>query len=202
MKRWKLAFLASHRGSNMQALLDACRGGRLQAEPVAVISNNADSGALQRARAAGIPAYHLSAATHADPAALDRAIAATLQRHDPDLVLLAGWMKRIGPHTLDAFRGRMLNIHPALLPAHGGRGLYGMRVHEAVIAAGERESGATVHLVDGEYDSGAILAQRRVPVRPGDTAESLAARVLAVEHELYVDTVAGVIAGDIRLPPD
>jgi phosphoribosylglycinamide formyltransferase-1 len=198
--RWKLAFLASHRGSNMQALIDACRDGRLAADPVVVISNNGDSAALDRAATAGIPAFHLGSSNHPDADALDRAIAATLQQHAPDLVLLAGYMKRIGPRTLRAFPGRMLNVHPALLPAHGGIGMYGRKVHEAVIAAGESETGITIHVVDENYDTGAILAQRRVPVRKGETAEALAARLLPLEHELYVDTVAKIISGEIRLP--
>jgi len=197
---WKLAFLASHRGTNMQALVDACRSGRLQAKPVVVISNNGASGALDRAAAAGIPAYHLGASNHPDADALDRAIAATLERYAPDLVLLAGYMKRVGPRTLAAFPGRVINIHPALLPAHGGRGMFGSNVHEAVIAAGDVETGITIHVVDEDYDSGTVLAQRRVPVLPGDTAESLAGRLLPLEHDLYVDTVARIIGGEIRLP--
>jgi phosphoribosylglycinamide formyltransferase-1 len=198
--KWKLAFLASHRGSNMQALIDACRDGRLAAEPVVAISNNGNSAALDRAASAGIPAFHLGSSNHADADALDRALAATLQRYSPDLVLLAGYMKRVGPRTLRAFPGRVLNIHPALLPAHGGPGMYGKKVHEAVIAAGDPETGITIHVVDENYDTGAILAQRRVAVREGETAEALAARLLPVEHELYVETIAKIIRGEIRLP--
>lgn len=198
--KWKLAFLASRRGSNMQALIDACRDGRLHAEPVVAISNNGDAAALDRATAAGIPAFHLGSSNHPDADALDRALASTLQQYAPDLVLLAGYMKRVGLRTLRAFPGRVLNIHPALLPAHGGRGMYGRKVHEAVIAAGEAETGITIHVVDENYDSGAILAQRRVPVMKGETAEALAARVLPLEHELYVETVGKIIRGEIRLP--
>ncbi|HEY7840140.1 MAG TPA: phosphoribosylglycinamide formyltransferase [Gammaproteobacteria bacterium] len=198
--KWKLAFLASHRGSNMQALVDACRDGRLAAEPVVVISNNGSAAVLDRAASAGIPAFHLGSSNHPDADALDRVIAATLQQYSPDLVLLAGYMKRVGPRTLRAFPGRILNIHPALLPKHGGRGMYGKKVHEAVVAAGDAETGITVHVVDGEYDTGAILAQRRVSVQKGETAEALAARLLPMEHELYVDTVGKIIRGEIRLP--
>jgi phosphoribosylglycinamide formyltransferase-1 len=199
MRAWKLGFLASHRGTNMQALIDACRSGRLNARPVVVISNNGAAGALDRATAAGIPAYHLGASNHPDPDDLDRAIADTLKRYAPDLVLLAGYMKRVGPRTLAAFPGRVLNIHPALLPAHGGAGMFGMNVHEAVIGARESETGITIHVVDEEYDSGRILAQRRVPVRSDDTAATLAGRMLPLEHELYVDTVARIISGEIGL---
>jgi phosphoribosylglycinamide formyltransferase-1 len=195
-----LGFLASGNGSNMQAIIDACREGRLQARPSIVISNNADSGALERARKEGITACHFSSATHPDVTQLDNTIAETLISHHVDLVILAGYMKMIGPKMLDAFQGRIINIHPALLPKFGGKGMYGVKVHAAVIAAGETETGVTVHIVDADYDKGSILAQRVVPVDQNDTPESLAARVLAVEHEIYVDTLRKVISGEIRMP--
>ncbi|MGH8120249.1 MAG: phosphoribosylglycinamide formyltransferase [Gammaproteobacteria bacterium] len=196
----RLGFLVSGRGSNLQAILQACRDGRLKATPAVVISNNTDSGALALARDAALPAYHLSSKTHPDPKILDRTITAILQKHEVDLVVLAGYMKKLGPITLRAYRNRILNIHPSLLPNHGGQGMYGMAVHEAVLRAGEKETGATVHLVDGEYDTGRILAQRRVPVRRDDTAAALAARVLETEHELYVEVLRGIIDGEIKLP--
>lgn len=196
----RLGLLASGRGSNVQAIIDACRAGRITAEPCVVISNNRDAEVLARARRAELPALHLSARTHPDPAALDGAIADALCAHGATLVVLAGYMKRIGPATLARFPGRIINVHPSLLPRYGGQGMYGARVHAAVLAAGERTSGATVHLVDAEYDRGAILAQRTVPVLAGDTPESLAQRVLQVEHALYVDTIdriaRGTLAGD------
>lgn len=195
----KLGFLASHRGSNMQSIIDACKAGQLAAEPAVVISNNADSGALERARQEGIPARHLSNRSEGSEAAVDEAIANTLAEFEVELVILAGYMKRIGPRTLAEFENRILNIHPCLLPKYGGQGMYGMRVHEAVIAAGDTESGVTIHLVNEEYDKGAILAQQSVAVHEGDTAESLAERVLAVEHSLYADTIARIANGDIKL---
>lgn len=194
-----IGFLASHGGSNMQAVIDACKEGRLLARPVVVISNNGDSRALERARTEGIPAYHLSTKTHADPSGLDLAILDALLKHSVDIVVLAGYMKKLGPKTLSHFLGRILNIHPALLPKHGGQGMYGIRVHEAVIAAGEKESGVTVHLVDEEYDRGPILAQVRVPVMPGDTPETLAERVLVQEHILYPATLQRIATGEIVL---
>jgi phosphoribosylglycinamide formyltransferase-1 len=200
-RRWRLGFLASHRGSNMQAIMDACRDGRIAAEPAVVISNNRDAPALERARAAGVPALHLGAAAFPDADALDAAIAAALAAHGVDLVVLAGYMKRIGPRTLAAFPNRIVNIHPGLLPRWGGQGLYGSRVHAAVVAAGERETGITVHLVDAEYDHGATLAERRVPILPGEDAVALAARMLPLEHELYVDTLARIVNGRLPLPP-
>lgn len=202
MTSWKLGFLASHRGTNMQAIIDACRDGRLAAEPVVVISNNGASGALDRAAAAGIPAYHIGPGNVPDPDERDRVIADTLRRHEVDLVVLAGYMQKVGPRTLAAFRDRIVNIHPALLPRHGGKGMYGLNVHRAVIAAGEKETGITIHLVNEEYDSGRILAQRRVPVQPGDTPESLAERVLPLEHALYVETLQAIVEGKVPLGGD
>lgn len=196
----RLGFLASSRGSNMQAIIDACQSGLLDAEPVVVISNNASSGALARAKTEAIPAYHLSGKTHPDVQGLDQAIKETLARHQVELVVLAGYMKKLGPITLRAYQGRVINIHPALLPKHGGKGMYGIHIHEAVLAAGESETGITIHLVDDQYDTGAILAQRKVPVEEGDTAERLAARVLAVEHQFYVETLGKIITGEINLP--
>lgn len=199
MRRLRLGFFASHGGTNMQAIIDACRDGRLQAEPRVVISNNSDSGALERARREGIPACHFSTRTHPDPEALDRTVLATLQEYEVEVICLAGYMRRLGPLTLTAYRNRVLNIHPALLPRFGGQGFYGERVHRAVLAAGERESGPTIHLVDEEYDHGRILAQRRVPVLPDDDAESLAARVLAQEHLLYAETLQRIATGELDL---
>jgi len=164
-----------------------------------VISNNSGSGALERARAAGIPAFHRSSVTHCDPGALDREICRVLTDHRVDLVLLSGYMKKLGKSTLAQHGGRVLNIHPALLPAFGGKGMYGLRVHRAVIASGAKVSGVTVHLADEEYDRGPIVAQEVVRVGFGDTPEDLAARVLKVEHRLYSDVVRAFAEGRVRL---
>ena len=198
MKR--LGILVSGRGSNMLALIRASAEQRLPAEVRIVVSNNRDAAALASARAHNIAVAHLSARTHPQPEALDRAMRDTLLTHRVDFVLLAGFMKKIGPATLAAFKRRILNIHPSLLPEFGGRGMYGPHVHEAVLAAGKTETGVTVHLVEGGYDEGAILAQRKVPVLKTDTAATLAARVLRVEHEIYADTLRKIIEGRIILP--
>lgn len=182
----------------MQAIIDACQAGTLAAEPCVAISNNSRAGALARARQANIAAYHLSAQTHDD--ALGAAILAAMRRHGVEVICLAGYMKKLGAEVLAAYEGRILNIHPALLPKFGGQGMYGMRVHEAVLAAGERESGATVHLVDEEYDQGRVLAQEKVPVKAEDTPETLQKRVLAVEHRLYAATLSRIAAGEISIP--
>ena len=191
----RLAAMASHGGTVLQAVLDAIAEGRLDAEMVLVISNNSDAPALQRARAAGVATLHLSSRTHPDPAALDQAIAGALKQSGADWLLLAGYMKKLGPETLAAFRNRILNTHPALLPKFGGQGFFGRTVHEAVLAAGDEESGATVHLVNEAYDSGPILAQVRVPVRATDSVEDLEERVKAAERKLIVATLAELAVG-------
>lgn len=185
-----IGFLASHGGSGMRAVVAAVRAGRLSAVPRAVISNNSAAPALGFARDAGLATAHLSSVTHPDPDDLDRAILGVLAAHDVNLVVLSGYMRPLGPRVLERFQGRVVNVHPSLLPAFGGRGMYGDRVHEAVLASGERESGATVHLVTGEYDAGPVLAQARVPVLEGDTLATLRARVQAAERALLVETLA------------
>ena len=195
-----LGLLASHRGSNAQAVVDACRSGRLAARPTVVISNNANAGALQLAQAAGIPALRIGGEAFADDQLRDAAILDALRRHEVELVLLLGYMKLLGPRTTAAYRGRILNTHPALLPRFGGKGMYGARVHEAVLAAGEAETGVTIHLVDEEYDHGAVVAQCRVPVERGDTVETLSARVLTREHAFLVETLQAIACGEIRVP--
>ena len=195
-----VGFLASHGGSNMQAIIDACKSGKLKATPAVVISNNSDSGAIAKAKAEGVPYYYLSGKTHPGPGELDEAILNTFLRHQVDVVVLAGYMKKLGPKTLSRFRGRILNIHPALLPKFGGEGMWGIHVHEAVIAAGEKESGVSIHFVDENYDTGAIIAQTRVPVLPDDTPETLAARVLVQEHVLYPETLQKIVSGEISFP--
>jgi phosphoribosylglycinamide formyltransferase 1 len=177
----RLAVLASGRGSNLHAIIE--HFDNLARERVAAValvaSNRADSPALIRAATASIDIAHFNAADDGSE------LLTLLQRSRIDLVVLAGYLKRIQPKVIREYAGRIVNIHPALLPAFGGEGMYGARVHEAVIASGARETGVTVHIVDDEYDRGPIVAQWRVPVNDSDTAESLAARVLKVEHVVY-----------------
>src|SRR6266566_5030793 len=177
----RLAVLASGRGSNLQAIIDHFDNLSREriAKVVLVASNRADSPALIRAATASIDIASFDAADDGTEL-LD-----LLRKFRVDLVVLAGYLKRIPPLVIQEYAGRIINIHPALLPAFGGEGMYGARVHEAVIASGARESGVTVHLVDDEYDRGRIVAQWRVAVEKSDTAESLGARVLAVEHIVY-----------------
>ena len=166
----------------MQSLLDHCR----PPEPVdvaVVLSNNPDAGALERARSAGVAAHVLD-----DPAD-GAAILGVLEQAEVDLVVLAGYLKLVPREVVQRFDGRIVNIHPALLPAFGGKGMYGIRVHQAVLDAGATVSGVTIHLVDERYDDGPIVAQWPVPVHDDDTPETLATRVLAVEHELLTTVV-------------
>ena len=171
----RVAVLVSGGGTNLQALLDALRESPL-ARVARVISNRPDAGALDRARQAGVPAIVLE--NSGDAAELLAALG------DAQLVVLAGYLKLVPAAVVSRFRGRMINIHPALLPDFGGPGMYGRRVHAAVLASGAKESGATVHFADEAFDRGAIIAQERVRVEPGDTPDSLAARVLEAEHRL------------------
>lgn len=189
----RLGFLASHGGSAARALVAACRSGELVATPVALASNNSKSAALAWARQEGLATAHLSSAAYPDPAALDAAIYQFLQTNGVELLILSGYMKALGPQVLGGYAGRILNIHPSLLPRHGGHGLYGDRVHESVLASGDAESGATVHIVTAGIDEGPIVAQQRVPVLPDDTLETLKARVQAVESGLMLRAVREVV---------
>ncbi|MBF6229589.1 phosphoribosylglycinamide formyltransferase [Nocardia abscessus] len=186
MPELRVAVIASHNGSNLRALHQASLVANARFCIVLVISNNSDSGALRYARDNRIPARHLSGCTHDDP---DEAIRAALVEHAVDLVVTAGYLKKIGPRTRSEFAARIINVHPALLPRHGGPGMYGRHVHQAVLESGDLVSGVSVHHVSGEYDAGQVIAQVEVPVRSGDTAETLGARVLEAEHTLLPDVV-------------
>jgi len=186
----KIAVFASGKGSNFKAILEAIRAGTIpNASIAAVISNNSDAGALALARENGLPAVHISQKQFSSTDEFTIALLAVLREVRANFIVLAGYMKKIDPRVVQTFRNRIINIHPALLPAFGGAGMYGKYVHEAVIRSHATVSGATVHLVDEEYDRGAVVLQRSVPVDPSDTPESLGAKVLVVEHELYPEAV-------------
>jgi phosphoribosylglycinamide formyltransferase 1 len=188
-----VAVAVSGRGSNLDALLGAL-GPDAPARVVVVLSNRPDAAALERAAARHVPSVALR-----DPADSAEWLG-VLERHAVDLVVLAGYLKLVPSGVIARFRGRIINVHPALLPSFGGKGMYGRRVHEAVLASGARESGATVHLVDEVYDRGAILGQARVPVLPGDDPDRLAARVLEVEHRLLPAAVLAAAAAGHPVP--
>jgi len=197
-QRLNLGFLASGNGSSARAIIAAIESGELAAEARLLVSNNRSAPALAFAAEAGVPA--LCIATQANPQAADRRLTQALEEHGVEMVVLSGYLRQLGPETLARYVGRVLNIHPGPLPAFGGQGMYGRRVHETVIAAGARESGICIHLVDEEYDRGPVIARRGVPVLPGDAAETLQARVTALEPAFYVETLRRIAEGEIALP--
>jgi phosphoribosylglycinamide formyltransferase-1 len=188
--RARLAVFASGGGSNLQAILEHfdALGASAPARVALVLSDRKAAGALDRAKARGIPSLWL-------PRDRNDEMLALLQEHAVTHIALAGYLRLIPPDVVRAYEGRMVNIHPALLPAFGGPGMYGHHVHEAVVASGARVTGATVHWVTEHYDEGAIIEQVEVPVHPGDTPGDVAARVLEVEHAMYPRVVAALCAG-------
>lgn len=192
----KLAIFASGGGSNFQAIVDAIETGALRAEVVLCVSNQRKAGVLDRASAHDIPTFQISADDFPDQKSYTARLLKELDRRGVDHIALAGYMKMIPSVLVEKYRGRIVNIHPALLPKFGGKGMYGMHVHRAVLAAGETISGATVHIVDEDYDTGPIVLQFTIPVHPDDTPESLASRVLEVEHRLYPEALALFVDAD------
>tara|TARA_B100001142_G_scaffold329295_1_gene392094 strand:+ start:2282 stop:2884 length:603 start_codon:yes stop_codon:yes gene_type:complete len=198
----KLGILVSGRGSNMMAIEHACKHGELSANIELVISNNKNSLALALAQEKNIKTACIDSSIYPDSDASDKAMVEALDEHDIDLVLLAGFMKKIGPRVLSRYKHKVINIHPSLLPKFGGKGMFGINIHTAVLAAGEIESGVTIHLVNGKYDEGAVLTQQTVSIASDETPESLAAKVLKVEHVLFSKTIQKIIDGIILLPSD
>ena len=198
-KYMNIAVFASHGGSDLQAIIDGCKSNKIGANVSVVISNNGSSMALQRANKEGIPSYHLSAKIFGSEELLAEEILKVLSKYQIDMIFLAGYMRMLHISILKKYENRVFNIHPALLPKYGGKGMYGMNVHTAVIEAKETETGVTIHRVSPEYDSGEIVAQTTVPVFKNDTPEQLAARVLEKEHEFLVEVIADIVNGKILL---
>jgi phosphoribosylglycinamide formyltransferase-1 len=194
----KLGFLASKNGSSLRAVVTAIAAGELVADALLAVSNNRTAGALEFAQAHGIRIEVI--ATQADPEAADARLAEVMSEAGVELIVLSGYLRRLGPVTLGRYRNRIINIHPGPIPAFGGEGMYGRRVHEAVIAAAVPESGITIHLVDEEYDHGPVLGRWPVPLDPGETADSLEAKVTALEPKLFVETLKRVASGSLVLP--
>lgn len=195
----RVAVFASGGGSNFQALLDARARGDLHVEFVLAISNNSGAQALERARRHGVPAVHLAPSHFPVEADYTRRLSELLDQHSVEVIALAGYMKKLPSAVVERFRNRILNIHPGLLPGFGGPGMYGGHVHTAVIESGAKLSGVTVHLVDEEYDHGPIVLQEPVRVLDNDTPESLAARVLAVEHASYWRALEALAQGRLTV---
>jgi phosphoribosylglycinamide formyltransferase-1 len=192
--RFSLVVLCSGRGSNLQALIDAAERAELPAEIVAVCSDKPDCPALERARQAGIATCALRQRDFSDRAAFDRALIAEVARFQPDLIVLAGYMRIIDPAVVAPWSARMINIHPSLLPKYPG-----LHTHARAIAAGDAEHGSSVHFVTAELDGGPVIAQASLPILPDDTPASLAARLLPLEHRLLVATTRGIAEGEIAL---
>jgi phosphoribosylglycinamide formyltransferase 1 len=190
----RLGILISGRGSNLQSIIDAIASGRLDATIAVVLSNRSEANGLARARAAGIDTVYLNPREHADRDAYDGAIVEVLKARGVDLVCLAGFMRLVGRPLLDAFAGRILNIHPSLLPSFRG-----LEAQRQALEHGVRITGATVHLVTSDLDDGPIVLQAAVPVLDGDTVETLSARILVEEHRIYPEAIAQVIGGEWSL---
>lgn len=190
-----ISVLVSGGGTNLQAVIDGIENGTIRdAAVVRVISSNPGAYSLERAKKHNIEAIVIGKDNYPDPAQRTKAIIRALSEAKTDLVILAGYMSILDRDVIEAYRGRIINIHPSLIPSFCGAGFYGKRVHEAVLAAGEKESGATVHYVDEGVDTGPIIIQQKVPVLDGDTAETLAARVLETEHKILQEAVKIVAA--------
>lgn len=194
-----VAVFASGRGSNFQAILSAIQQGYLPARVTLLISNKADAGAVELARAHNIPALHLSQKSFSSEDAYAARMLDVLHEHHVEMIALAGYLKRIPSAVIERYRNKILNVHPALLPAFGGPGMYGHHVHDAVIACGAKVSGATVHIVDEEYDRGPIVIQKSLEVANDDTPESLAAKVLNIEHEIYPKALKAFVEGRVKI---
>lgn len=199
MSKLKIAVLASGGGSNLQAIIDAVQNGRLNLEIAVVIVDRKEAFAKERAEKVGIPSYYVGKGNCASSEEISDKTLDLLIEHDVDLVVLAGYLNILSPKCVSVFKNRIINIHPSLIPKYCGMHFHGEKVHEAVLEAGESESGATIHFVDAGVDTGEIIAQFRVGVYENDTVETLKKRVLDVEHHLLVATLKDIETGHVRL---
>lgn len=201
MEKLKICFFASHSGSNMQAIINSVESGTLDAEIKCLITNNSNSYSIQRAINHNFPYYHISSVKFPNQVDLVNEIKRVLDINGINIIVLAGYMKLLPTEVIEYMNGRVLNIHPALLPKFGGEGMWGMNVHRAVIESGEKESGATIHLVDSQYDRGRILGQKKLLINENETPESLSSRVLELEHQLYSEVLTKISIGEIEINP-
>ncbi len=195
----RVAVFLSGGGSNLQSLIDATYAGILRADIAWAVSSRIKAFGLERAAKAGIETFVFKVKKYDSPEAADQDLLQRLTDRKIEYIALSGYLSLLPPQVVQAFRNRIVNIHPALLPKYGGKGMYGHHVHEAVLAAGDTESGPTVHLADEIYDNGRVLEQKRVPVEPDDTPDTLAARVLKEEHRLYPRVLQKLIKGEYHL---
>ena len=194
MSHKKLAVLVSGSGTNLQAIIDAIRSGELTNTEIAiVISNKKDAYALQRAEKEGIKSLFLNPKDFPSSIEYDKKLIELIKEHKIDLIILAGYLRILSKEFINAFPNKIINIHPALLPKFGGKGMYGEKVHEAVLKEKEKESGCTVHFVDNGIDTGQIIAQKKIPVLEGDNVETLQKRILLEEHKLLVESIKKVL---------
>lgn len=185
--------MASSSGTTFEAIVEACQQGQLDAVVVGLVSNRRNAGAIERAKRLGVP-YAVCSLKDLDTVeAQDDAILAALEVWRPDWVVLAGYMNLIGSQTLSQFSGKMINIHPSLLPKYGGKGMYGSRVHQAVIEAGEKESGVTVHIVTADYDEGPVVAQKRVAIPPNMDWQGLEEKIKSIEKPFYIEVLQKLV---------
>jgi len=195
----RIAVFASHNGSNFQAIAEACISGEINGEVALLISNNKKSQAIARANNLGIQFVHISEEVEPNEQIRDTKISSLLSENNCELVVLAGYMKKLSSAVINSFSGEIINIHPSLLPKYGGKGMYGLRVHKEVLKNNEYLSGVTVHLVNSEYDKGEILSQQTIPISENETPESLAEKAHRVEHRLIVKTIKKIIEKKIGL---
>ena len=193
--RAKIAVFISGGGTNLQSLIDAAASGKLSGEIVLVVSSKKDAYGLERARKAGIDTFVFRKKDYPTGEDAEKDLLEMLEEYEVEYIALAGYLKLVPSALVRKYKNRITNIHPALLPKYGGKGMYGHHVHEAVLAAGDKESGATVHLVDEIYDHGKVIIQEKVPVRADDTPDTLAARVLEIEHKIYSEALENLIRG-------
>lgn len=183
-----IVVLISGNGSNLQAIIDACADGRIQGQVKAVVSSNPTAYGLERATQAGIPSYWISRKQKT----YEQELLDCFAQMQPDLIVLAGYLGILSRELVQAYQGKIINIHPSLIPKYCGKGYYGIKVHQAVIAGREKESGATVHFVDQGIDTGQIIIQRAIPVLAKDSPQTLADRVLAVEHQILIEAIQAI----------
>ncbi|MGV1912393.1 phosphoribosylglycinamide formyltransferase [Agrobacterium vitis] len=198
MTNIRIAFLASNKGTSFRAISEEIYTGNLDATAVLVVSNKSDSAALAYAEAQGISNMHIPTKDVEEEA--DRKLYNALTKAEAELVVLSGYLRKLGPLTLTSFEGRILNVHPALLPQYGGKGMYGRNVHEAVLKNREHVTGATIHLVDAEYDHGRTIAIAEVAVLASDDITSIERRVMQAESKLFIETIREITTGNLPLP--